>query len=255
VSGAETSPEGVPALELLRITAGYGRTVVLRDLSLDVAPGKVAALLGPNGIGKTTLLRVASGLLTANRGLVRIDGQDVSDRSPHERAKAGLCLIPEGRGIFRNLSVLENLKLDIPPWQRGSQSYDSVFATFPVLAERRHQRAGSMSGGEQQMLALARAYLSSPKIVLLDEVSMGLSPKMVDAVFATMRVLADMGMTLLLVEQYIKRALDIADTIILMEKGSVSFVGSPAEVDEKSLAGHYLGSGGSSPVAADRGAG
>jgi branched-chain amino acid transport system ATP-binding protein len=245
-----TAPQQVPsALEVKNVTAGYGRTVVLRDLSIEVPVGQVVGLLGPNGVGKTTVLRVAAGLLTPMQGSVHVNGVDVSKRPAHQRAKLGLCLIPEGRGIFRSLSVAENLRLQKPPWGQDETAIDRAVDAFPVLGSRLHQRAGSMSGGEQQMLALARAYLSSPAIVLLDEVSMGLSPKLVDEVFVTIRKLAALGVTLLIVEQYVNRALEVSDTIILLEKGKVSFSGPPSALDEKSLVAHYLGVGQASKVA------
>jgi branched-chain amino acid transport system ATP-binding protein len=242
-AGAVADPRvlSAPALELKGITAGYGRTVVLRDLSLDVPSGQVVALLGPNGVGKTTVLRIATGLLAASQGSVLINGVDVSSRSPHERAKAGLCLIPEGRGIFRNLSVAENLRLQLPPWADRGASFAPAIEAFPVLGARLNQRAGSLSGGEQQMLALARAYLSSPSIVLLDEVSMGLAPILVNSVFAAIRKLASLGVTLLVVEQYVNRALDVADKIVLLDKGSIAFAGPASGLDQKSLVSHYLG--------------
>jgi branched-chain amino acid transport system ATP-binding protein len=236
------TPE-IPALRIGHVTAGYGRTVVLRDLSIAVPTGKVVSLLGPNGVGKTTLLRVAAGLLAPMTGSIQVNGVDVTKLPAYKRAKLGLCLIPEGRGVFRNLTVGENLRLHLPPWDKESTSIERAVNAFPVLGSRLHQRAGSMSGGEQQMLALARAYLSSPAVVLLDEVSMGLSPKLVDEVFVTMRRLAALGVTLLIVEQYVNRALDVSDMIVLLDKGQLSFEGPPSALDANSLVSHYLGVG------------
>jgi branched-chain amino acid transport system ATP-binding protein len=233
--------EGPAALELNEITAGYGRIDVLRAFSIKIRPGQVVAMLGPNGIGKTTAMRVAAGLLQPTRGAVLVGGKDLTSSPPHVRAKAGLCLIPEGRGIFRSLSVAENLRLQIPSWVTSS-SFEPAIEAFPRLGNRLHQRAGSMSGGEQQMLAIARAYLSSPKVVLFDEVSMGLAPILVSEVFAAIRRLADMGTTLLIVEQYVQRALEIADEICLLDRGTVSFFGPPSALDEEALVGHYLAS-------------
>jgi branched-chain amino acid transport system ATP-binding protein len=233
--------EGPAALELNEITAGYGRIDVLRAFSIKIRPGQVVAMLGPNGIGKTTAMRVAAGLLQPTRGTVLVGGKDLTSSPPHVRAKAGLCLIPEGRGIFRSLSVAENLRLQTPPWVTSS-SLEAAIEAFPRLGNRLHQRAGSMSGGEQQMLAIARAYLSSPKVVLFDEVSMGLAPILVSEVFTAIRRLADMGTTLLIVEQYVQRALEIADEICLLDRGRVSFFGPPSALDEEALVGHYLAS-------------
>ncbi|WP_096335956.1 ABC transporter ATP-binding protein [Pseudofrankia asymbiotica] len=232
-----------PVLEISGVTAGYGRTTVLREVSLSVPRGKVVALLGSNGAGKTTLLRVASGLLRPARGRVALDGRDVTRQAPHERARMGLCLIPEGRSVYRTLSVLENLRLQIPPWEKHT-ALDEVFTAFPILGERLGQSAGSLSGGQQQMLALARAYLCNPSVVLLDEVSMGLSPRVVDEIFASLKTLAATGVALLLVEQYVNRALDMADDVVLLNKGAVSYSGSASGVDEDEVMRGYLGQDG-----------
>jgi branched-chain amino acid transport system ATP-binding protein len=236
-------PTDPALLELRGITAGYRRTTVLRDVDLRVAPGSVVALLGPNGAGKTTLLRVASGLLTANRGEVRLLGEDVTHRPPNQRARRGLCLVPEGRGIFPNLSVRENLTLQVPPWERQA-GYDAALEAFPVLKDRLSQTAGSMSGGQQQMLALSRCFVSNPKVVLLDEVSMGLAPRIIDEIFGALQKLSDNGVALLLVEQYVTRALHLADHLYLLGRGRVDFSGSPSEIDEADLLRLYVGANG-----------
>jgi branched-chain amino acid transport system ATP-binding protein len=232
-----------PALEMSNITAGYGRIEVLRGFNMRILPGTIVALLGPNGVGKTTALRVAAGLLSPSRGVVSLNGEDVTLVPPHARAKKGLCLIPEGRGIFRSLTVAENLRVQVPPWVDQKTSLDPVMSAFPVLMTRLQQRAGSLSGGEQQMLALARAYLSSPKVVLFDEVSMGLAPILVREVFVAIRNIASMGATLLIVEQYAKRAMEIADEIILVDRGTVTFSGPPSSLDQEHLVSHYLAQG------------
>jgi branched-chain amino acid transport system ATP-binding protein len=232
-----------PAFEMSNINAGYGRIDVLRGFNLRIIPGTVVALLGPNGVGKTTALRVAAGLLDPSSGAVSLNGEDVTSLPPHARAKKGLCLIPEGRGIFRSLSVAENLRVHVPPWADQKTSLDPVLEAFPVLMDRLHQRAGSLSGGEQQMLALARAYLSSPKVVLFDEVSMGLAPILVSEVFVAIRNIASLGATLLIVEQYAKRAMEIADEVVLMDRGTVTFSGPPSSLDEEHLVSHYLAQG------------
>jgi branched-chain amino acid transport system ATP-binding protein len=230
-----------PALRLQNITAGYGDTIILRDLSLEVPTGHVVAMLGPNGVGKTTVLRTIAGLLQPKAGTVEVNGLDVTKLPPHDRAKNGLCLVPEGGGVFRSLSVAENLRLQLPPWAERGASIDPAIEAFPALGKRLHQRAGSMSGGEQKMLALARAYLCSPSIVLLDEVSLGLAPLLVSAVFDTIRDLAALGVTLVVVEQYVNRALDVADKIVLLEEGAVAFDGPRSALDKESLVSHYLG--------------
>jgi branched-chain amino acid transport system ATP-binding protein len=227
-------------LALQGISAGYGRTTVLRDIDLQVPAGQVVALLGPNGAGKTTLLRVASGLLAPTAGTVSLHDRDVTATKPYQRTREGLCLIPEGRGIFPNLSVKENLQLQIPPWATG-QSTEPALQAFPILKERLGQRAGSMSGGQQQMLALARCFLANPKIVLLDEVSMGLAPRIIDEIFTALLTLRDTGVALLLVEQYVSRALAVADHVYLLGRGHVTFTGKPSELDEAELMRRYVG--------------
>jgi branched-chain amino acid transport system ATP-binding protein len=221
------------------VTAGYGRSTVLRDVTLTVPAGSVVALLGPNGAGKTTLLRVAAGLLRPTSGSVAVGGADVTRRTPHERARAGLCLVPEGRGIFPHLTVRENLVLGIPPW-RGDGDLSPALDAFPALRIRLRQAAGTMSGGQQQMLALARCYLANPTVVLLDEVSMGLAPRIIDEIFESLRGLVGAGVSLLLVEQYVGRALDLADQVYLLSRGSVTFSGPSADLDEAQIMRGYL---------------
>jgi branched-chain amino acid transport system ATP-binding protein len=231
----------VPVLELRGISASYGQTPILRDIDIAVNPGEVVALLGPNGMGKTTTLRVAAGLLAPRDGKVLVAGKDVTRMSPNRRAAAGLCLIPEGRGIFRGLTVAENLRLQVPRGLSAAAAVDVAVDAFPVLGKRVSLLAGKMSGGEQQMLALARAYVCNPKVVLLDEVSMGLSPLMVDNVYDAIKRLAAARISLLIVEQYVNRAMAIADQVVLLDKGTISFTGPPKELDQDRLVEHYLG--------------
>jgi branched-chain amino acid transport system ATP-binding protein len=231
-------PPGILALH--GIDAGYGRTTVLRNIDLQVAAGQVCALLGPNGAGKTTLLRVASGLLSPTTGQVTLHDDDVTTSKPFQRTRAGLCMIPEGRGIFPNLSVKENLQLQIAPRTRGA-TIDVALDAFPILKERLGQRAGSLSGGQQQMLAVSRCFLAGPKVVLLDEVSMGLAPRVIDEIFAALLTLRDTGVALLLVEQYVTRALAVADRVYLLGHGRVTFSGAPSELDEAELMSRYVG--------------
>jgi branched-chain amino acid transport system ATP-binding protein len=227
-------------LDLRNVTAGYDGHVVVRDVDLCVPDGSVVALLGPNGAGKTTLLRAVAGLIPITAGAIRLDGRDVTGWPSHRRAQAGLCLVPEGRGVFPALTVADNLRLQAPP-DVDRAAADVAVRSFPRLGERLAQRAGTMSGGEQQMLALARAYVAAPRVVLLDEVSMGLAPKIVDEIFDHLRGLAERGVTLLLVEQYVTRALELADYVYVLNKGQVSFAGEPGQVDEASVTASYLG--------------
>ena len=239
-NGDERALANQPALELDGITAGYGETTVLRDVSIRIPPKSIVALLGPNGAGKTTLLRVASGLLRPSAGNVRLFGDDVTASTPNQRARKGLCLMPEGHGIFRSLSVRENLLLHTPPWMRG-EPLERALTAFPALRERLKQTAGNLSGGQQQMLALARIHLSNPRVVLLDEVSMGLAPVIVNSIFQTLTELASTGISVVLVEQFVTRALEMADHVYLLDRGRISFDGSPADLDERTVLKGYLG--------------
>jgi branched-chain amino acid transport system ATP-binding protein len=235
------------ALELRAVDAGYGATTVIHDVSIEVPRSSVVALLGPNGVGKTTTLRVAAGMLRPAGGAVMIGGTEVNRTSPFQRARLGVCLIPEGRGIFRSLTVRENLELQVPPWRRGG-TIDAALDAFPVLGQRLGQVATSLSGGQQQMLALSRAYLSAPKVVLLDEVSMGLAPVVVEAIFASLRALASTGVSLVLVEQYVNRALEMADVAYLMAGGAIVWKGPAPDLDTDALVNAYLGHSDDIPV-------
>jgi branched-chain amino acid transport system ATP-binding protein len=220
------------------VTAGYGDATVLRGVSLRVPAGATVALLGPNGAGKTTLLRVASGLLRPWTGRVLIDGADVTGATPHELVARGVCHVPEGRGVFPSLTVRENLLLQVSA--RDAGTIDRAVDAFPILGERMAQTAGTLSGGQQQMLALARAYLSNPSVILLDEVSMGLAPKVVDEIFEFLHRLSEQGSALLLVEQYVTRALAVADYVYMLNKGEVTFCGDPGELNDDDVFASYL---------------
>jgi branched-chain amino acid transport system ATP-binding protein len=228
-----------PVLELRGVSAGYGQTTVVRAIELEVGPGEVVALFGPNGAGKTTLLRVAAGLLRPQHGTVWINGADATAQPPHARSRLGICMIPEGRGIFPALSVRENLRLQVPPRADGT-SVERALEAFPILAERMNQRAGSMSGGEQQMLALSRCWLASPSCVLLDEVSMGLAPRVVEEIYAVLGQLAARGVALVIVEQHIDLALGLADRVHLLDRGRTEFNGSAKAIDRDALVRSYL---------------
>jgi len=229
-----------PALRLTGVDAGYGGTRVLHAIDLEVAAGSVVALLGPNGAGKTTLLKAASGLLPPRTGTIALKGRDVTSWRPARRSRAGLCLIPEGRGVFPALSVRENLRLLLPAGARRT-AVDQALDVFPALRDRQGQRAGSLSGGQQQMLALARAWLADPDVVLLDEVSMGLAPRVVDEIFHALDRLRETGAALLLVEQYVDRALAMADVVYLLDRGRVTFTGPATGLDRDAVLQSYLG--------------
>ena len=223
------------------ITAGYGDSVVLRDVTVVIPPSSVVALVGPNGAGKTTLLRVASGLLRPRSGRVAVAGADLTGAAADALVAAGVAHVPEGRGIFPNLTVRENLVLFAR--DRRGEVLDRAIDAFPRLGERLTQVAGTMSGGEQQMLALARAYVTDPKVVLLDEVSMGLAPRLVDEIFAFLARLAGEGRALLIVEQYVSKVLAMADYVYVANRGRITFAGEPCELDSAEIFAHYVGAG------------
>jgi branched-chain amino acid transport system ATP-binding protein len=229
-------------LVLDHITAGYGEAIAIRDVTLTVPSGTVVSLLGPNGAGKTTLLRVASGLLRPRFGRVLLDGTDLTGRSPAMFARAGICHVTEGRSIFPSLTVGENLRVFA-----GGRDMTVVRAkavdAFPKLGKRLRQVAGTMSGGEQQMLALARAYVSEAPLVMLDEVSMGLAPIVVDEIFEFLARLVSAGTSLLLVEQYVSKALSIGDHVYVLSRGRTVFTGESVELEADDLAERYLGAG------------
>jgi branched-chain amino acid transport system ATP-binding protein len=227
-------------LELQALTGGYGGVTVLRDVSITVPDASVVALVGPNGAGKSTTLKMASGLLRPRGGRVLLGDADVTRASPAARTRQGICHLIEGRGIFPSLTVRENLVL-FSPKGNESESFERAVAAFPILGQRRHQQAGTLSGGEQQMLALARAYLSGAQVVLVDEASLGLAPLVVDAIFEFLGQLAGRGMALLLVEQYVNRALALADTAYVMNKGEIVFCGASSQLNEDKIFALYSG--------------
>jgi branched-chain amino acid transport system ATP-binding protein len=227
-------------LQLQSVTAGYGGSTVLRSVDFAVGDGEVVALLGPNGAGKTTLLRTATGFVKPRSGRVEFDGHDLTGRSPHRFVRQGVCHLPEGRGIFPSLTVRENLTI-----QARNRSLDESVAEatklFPVLGARLGQTAGSLSGGEQQMLALSRAYLTNPKLVLVDEASLGLAPLMVDKIYDALHQLVELGMSLVVVEQYVQKALELAKTVYILSRGEVIHVGAAGQIGTDEIYEKYLG--------------
>jgi branched-chain amino acid transport system ATP-binding protein len=220
-----------PILELIDVHAAYGRIEVLRGVDLVVPRGAVVALLGANGAGKTTLLRVISGLMTPTSGDIHLGGMHVAGASPDQLNRAGLCMVPEGRGIFPNLTVEENLWLASYSGQAVESILTDAYARFPRLKERRRQLAGSMSGGEQQMLSLARALASDPALLLLDELSMGLAPLIVESLYDSVAEIAEGGVSIVVVEQFASSALRVADYAAVMHGGRIIESGEPAEIE------------------------
>ena len=221
-------------LSVQQARAGYGAVEVLHGVDLDMPRGALTALLGPNGAGKSTLLSVVAGLHPLRSGRVVWGGVDVSRAAADARARAGMTLIPERRGIFPELTVKENLETFVGP----DGTADVALEAFPVLAERMAQRAGSLSGGEQQMLAMSRALLKRPRLLLLDEISFGLAPRVTRRLFDVVAELALGGTTVVLVEQYLSDALRLADVVYVLARGEVVFAGEPGELAGKTLPGY-----------------
>jgi branched-chain amino acid transport system ATP-binding protein len=237
---------GVPLLELDRVSVSYGGMRALSEVSLVVPEGCVVALLGANGAGKTTTLRAISGLVRPDHGRIRLQGRDISRAAPHAIAARGILHVPEGRGIFRSLTVAENLLMATYAKLPGTPDdlIDEAVARFPALAGRLDQQAGTLSGGEQQMLALARALVVRPRVLLLDEISMGLAPLITAQLFDTIRDSKAAGISMLLVEQYVDAALGLADYAYVLEKGRIVDMGEPADLrGSVALTDAYLGAG------------
>jgi branched-chain amino acid transport system ATP-binding protein len=230
-------------LEAADLVAGYGETTVLRGVTLRIPRGGVVALLGSNGAGKTTLLRTISGLIKPTSGTTVLDGSDVTGRSADYMSRAGLCHLPEGRGIFPSLTVRENLVL-MSPKGRERPSIERAVESFPVLGDRLNQLAGSLSGGQQQMLSLVRSFVANPKIVAVDEASLGLAPLVVEQIFSALQRIVDGGAALLLVEQYVTRALQLADTAYVLNRGEITYSGPAHELRDDDVFQRYLGATG-----------
>jgi branched-chain amino acid transport system ATP-binding protein len=232
----------VPVLELCDVRAAYEKVEVLHGVNLTVGGGQLVAVLGPNGAGKTTMLRVMSGLMKPKSGQLIVEGYDVTGSGAEELADAGVCLIPEGRGIFPNLTVRENILMDTYAGGRSATELEEVvFDRFPLLQDRRGQLAGTLSGGEQQMLALSRALSTDPALILLDEVSMGLAPLIVESLFEIVRKLtATAGVTIVIVEQFADVVLEFADSVALMSQGKIRLTGPPGRVRGQ-IEATYLG--------------
>lgn len=233
-TGATSAPRPTPVLELEDVDAGYGVFHALFGLSLHVDPGEAVALVGANGAGKTTVARVASGLLVPTLGRVKVDGVDLTDRPAQVFARAGVSHAPEGRSVFATLTVEENLSL---PFRRAfgrdgeAPALERVFELFPRMGERRKQLAGSLSGGEQRMLTLGRALVLEPRILIADELSLGLAPVVIDQVYEVLAQVRDAGTALLIIEQHIDHALALADRVLACEHGQIVATGRPEDID------------------------
>jgi branched-chain amino acid transport system ATP-binding protein len=219
-------------LSIQGLCSGYGKIAVLHDVGLTIERGQIVTLIGANGAGKSTLLKTISGMIRPTAGTIEFEGKSIVRRPPHQIVSLGLSQVPEGRAILKRMTVIDNLRMGAFTRRDREIGADieAVFARFPALAERRNNLAGTLSGGEQQMLAIGRALVARPKLLLLDEPSLGLAPKFVTRIFLTLRELQKEGKTILLVEQNARQALQVADSGYVMERGRIVLTGSGAEL-------------------------
>lgn len=232
-------------LEIKDLEVNYGVIKAIKGVSFDVNEGEIIALIGANGAGKTTILHTITGLIQAKKGSIVFDGKELTKTPPHKIVSMGMAHVPEGRRIFQQLSVLENLKLGAYTRKDKSEiasTLKMVYERFPRLEERKNQVAGTLSGGEQQMLAMGRALMSKPRIILMDEPSMGLSPLLVSEIFDIIKMINESGTTVLLVEQNAKKALSIADRAYVLETGNITLSGDAKDlINDESVKKAYLG--------------
>jgi len=232
-------------LEIVQLTTGYGKAEVLREVDLNVGEADIVALVGTNGAGKTTTLRCISGLIKPWKGSVKFGGVELGDKPPYEIVGMGISHCPEGRNVFANLTVMENLRMGaflVKNKKNYTANLNRVFGLFPRLRERKSQLAGSLSGGEQQMLAIARALMTTPKLLLLDEPSLGIAPVLVDTIYAAIKDINDSGTSVLLVEQNVYLALEVSTHGYVLEKGQIKLAGSSEELLNSDLVkASYLG--------------
>jgi branched-chain amino acid transport system ATP-binding protein len=231
-----------PLLKIEDLDVRYGTSRALFDVSTEVAVGTVLAVLGTNGAGKSTLARAVSGLVRPFGGRITFDGHDITGKAAHHVRRLGLTYIPEGRGVFPGLTVIDNLRMAVAREKRSDRSpaIDRAIELFPVLGSRRSQLAGSLSGGEQQMLALARAVAVLPKLIIADELSLGLAPQVVESVFASLEATRRAGVTIILSEQFVHRALALADSCVILTRGRVGWSGRAADAGAEVIE-RYLG--------------
>jgi branched-chain amino acid transport system ATP-binding protein len=236
-----------PLLSLRGIRAAYGPIEVLHGVDLEVPPGSVVAILGPNGAGKTTLLNVVAGLHRPTAGAVVLADHRINGARTDQLARAGLCLVPEGRGVFPNLTVHEHLRMATHAGRRLTDIEDETYGRFPRLSERRGQLAGTLSGGEQQMLALARGLATQPALLLLDELSMGLAPLVVEELYSQVAAIAATGVSIVVVEQFAHAVLGVADLAAVLVQGRIGALGPPSAIADQ-LTTAYLGAAAPAPT-------
>jgi branched-chain amino acid transport system ATP-binding protein len=231
-----------PVLKLTDVEVRYGAALALSHLSLEVRRGKVLAVLGPNGAGKSTIARAVSGLVPVKHGSIEFDGRDITREKPYQIRRRGLVHLPEGRGVFTDLTVSENLSMaaSMLPRSQRKDAIDKAYALFEGLGSRRKQTAGTLSGGEQQMVSLARALILNPTLVLADELSLGLAPLIVDAVFEGLAKAREAGVTIVIIEQFVHRALALADDCVIISRSQAVWSGSAGEAKDEVLR-RYLG--------------
>ncbi len=233
-----------PLLKVSNLNVHYGPAQALSSISFELGATKSVAVLGSNGSGKSTLARVLSGLVMPTSGTIEVEGRNLTNKQGHVWRRAGIVHLPEGRGVFRGLSVIDNLRMGLAAEKDidKSAAIDHAVELFPVLGQRRRQLAGTLSGGEQQMLSLARALMVQPKIVVADEMSLGLAPQLVDVVFDGLRRALDSGVSIIMIEQFAARALDFADDALILKRGSLAWSGPASRVGDE-LVRSYLGEG------------
>jgi branched-chain amino acid transport system ATP-binding protein len=232
-----------PFLAVDDLVVAYGEARAVFGVSFTVAKGRAVAVLGANGAGKSSLAAAIAGTVRPQRGSIRLEGMEITRWPPHRISRTGVAYVPEGRGIFPHLTVIDNLRAMLRsalPREQRKAALARAFDIFPVLGQRRRQHAGTLSGGEQQMLSLARVLAAPPRLLVADEMSLGLAPRMVDVVFDSLHVAKNEGVTIVLVEQYVERALDFADDTILMRQGEISWQGAAADAPSE-LVASYLG--------------
>jgi branched-chain amino acid transport system ATP-binding protein len=251
VTDAASRTAGTPLLEVVGLTVHHGQLQALEALSLQVFPGEVYAIIGANGAGKSTLLRTIAGLHHPTSGSIRFDGQDVTSLRPERRARQGIVMVPEGRRLFTSLSVEENLQVGATYARPGPWNIERVYETFDWMRPRRAQRTAQLSGGEQQTVAIGRALVANPRVLLLDELSLGLAPVIVQRIYGMLPQILATGLTVLLVEQDVSQALRVASHIHCLLEGRTTLQGTPADVTAEQVEAAYFGLAGASAGAAD----
>lgn len=240
-AGGERSPEGPPLLDVEDLTVHHGQLKALDGISLRVAPGEVYAIIGANGAGKSTLLRTIAGLHHPTSGHIRFDGADVTGLRPERRARAGIVMVPEGRRLFGSLTVEENLQVGLSYARQGPWTIDAVYDLFGWMKERRSQPTSQLSGGEQQSVAIGRALVTNPRVLMLDELSLGLAPVVVQRIYAMLPQILQSGLTVLLVEQDVSQALKVATHVHCLLEGRTTLAGPPSEVTADRVEAAYFG--------------